>query len=55
MIIKTLKVVMLSLLLLALFVFTLAYLSPRPPLTTDPVTLAGDGSTYNYCELPKLD
>ena len=55
MIIKTLKVVMLPLLLLALCVFTFAYLSPRPPLTTDPATLAGDGSTYNYCELPQLD
>ena len=28
---------------------------PRPPLTTDPATLAGDGSTLNYCELPELD
>jgi hypothetical protein len=55
MIINTLKVMAFSLLLLAFCVFTFAYLSPRPPLTTDPVTLAGDGSTYNYCELPKLD
>ena len=31
------------------------YFSPRPPLTTDPATLAGDGSTINYCELPTLD
>jgi len=37
----------------ALFVF--AFFSPRPPLTTDPATLAGDGSTINYCELPTLD
>jgi hypothetical protein len=29
--------------------------SPRPPLTTDPATLAGDGATINYCELPILD
>jgi len=28
---------------------------PRPPLTTDPATLAGDGSKLNYCELPNLD
>ena len=35
--------------------FWLAYLSPRPPLTIDPETLAGDGSTLNYCELPALD
>ena len=27
----------------------------RPPLTTDPETLAGDGSSINYCELPVLD
>ncbi len=31
------------------------YFSSRPPLTTDPATLAGDGSTLNYCELPVLD
>ncbi len=35
--------------------FWLALLSPRPPLTTDPATLAGDGSGLNYCELPVLD
>ena len=35
--------------------FWLAYLSPRPPLTIDPATLAGDGSQINYCELPLLD
>lgn len=29
--------------------------SPRPPLTIDPATLAGDGSKLNYCELPVLD
>jgi len=38
-----------------LFVFWLAFFSPRPPLTIDPATLAGDGSTLNYCDLPKLD
>ena len=27
--------------------FWLAYLSPRPPLTIDPATLAGDGSQIN--------
>ena len=36
-------------------VFWLAYLSPRPPLSIDPATLAGDGSQINYCELPALD
>jgi len=40
---------------LILGVFWLAYLSPRPPLTIDPDTLAGDGSVLNYCELPTLD
>lgn len=31
------------------------FFSPRPPLTTDPATLAGDGSTIDYCALPELD
>jgi hypothetical protein len=39
---------------LFLFLFWLGYLSSRPPLTTDPATLAGDGSTLNYCDLPEL-
>jgi hypothetical protein len=30
-------------------------LSARPPLTTDPPTLAGDGSTIDYCDLRELD
>ncbi len=44
-------------LLLLLFVagFWQLFFSSRPPLTTDPATLAGDGSTLNYCELPLLD
>ena len=32
-----------------------AFFSPRPPLTIDPATLAGDGSTLDYCRLPALD
>jgi hypothetical protein len=40
---------------LFLFLFWLGYLSSRPPLTIDPATLAGDGSTINYCDLPALD
>jgi len=40
---------------LVLALFWLAYLSPRPPLTTDPMTLAGNGSDLNYCTLPVLD
>lgn len=35
--------------------FWLAFFSPRPPLTTDAATLAGDGSTIDYCRLPTLD
>ncbi len=38
-----------------LALFWLAFFSSRPPLTIDPATLAGDGSTLNYCELPVLD
>jgi hypothetical protein len=45
----------LVLLVLFLSLFWLAFLSSRPPLTIDPATLAGDGSTLNYCELPALD
>ena len=41
--------------ILLLAVFCFAFFSPRPPLTIDPETLAGDGSTINYCELPILD
>ncbi|MCH1492960.1 MAG: hypothetical protein L7T24_10415, partial [Luminiphilus sp.] len=44
--------VLLSVVLVLLW---LAFFSGRPPLTTDPATLAGDGSTINYCELPVLD
>lgn len=40
---------------LVLFLFWLGFLSSRPPLTINPETLAGDGSTINYCELPALD
>jgi hypothetical protein len=41
----------------ALFVaaFWQLFLSARPPLTTDPATLAGDGSAIDYCNLPELD
>jgi hypothetical protein len=31
------------------------FFSPRPPNTTDPATLAGDGSLIDYCQLPVLD
>ena len=35
--------------------FWVMFFSERPPLTIDPATLAGDGSTLNYCEMPLLD
>ena len=35
--------------------FWLMVFSERPPLTTDPATLAGDGSVLDYCDLPILD
>lgn len=44
-----------TLALLLVVAFSMAYFSARPPLHTDPATLAGDGSTINYCELPVLD
>jgi hypothetical protein len=43
------------LLVIFLGVFWFIYFSPRPPLTIDPATLAGDGGLVNYCELPVLD
>ncbi len=52
---KLLAAVALVSLCLFLFLFWLGYLSSRPPLTIDPATLAGDGSTLNYCELPELN
>ncbi len=46
-----------ALVLVALFLaaFWQLFVSDRPPLTTDPATLAGDGSTIDYCDLPVLD
>ena len=38
-----------------LLAFWALFFSPRPPNTTDPATLAGDGSMINYCDLPVLD
>ena len=43
------------LVVLVLVVFWAILFSPRPPLTTDPATLLGDGSVIDYCELPVLD
>jgi hypothetical protein len=36
-------------------VLYLAFFSARPPLTTNAATLAGDGSTLDYCRLPELN
>ena len=55
---KIFRIALLALVLLFLllvFLVWLAFFSARPPLTTDPATLAGDGSTLNYCDLPVLD
>ncbi len=46
---------LLALMVILLGVFTFVFFSPRPPLTIDPATLEGDGSTLNYCQLPVLD
>lgn len=35
--------------------FWLLFFSARPAVTTDPATLAGDGSTIDYCVQPELD
>ncbi|MDG2304481.1 MAG: hypothetical protein P8R42_07455 [Candidatus Binatia bacterium] len=47
--------VVVAVVVLFLAAFWQLYLSARPPLTTDPATLAGDGSTVDYCELRELD
>lgn len=47
--------VLAAVVLLLLAAFWQLFLSPRPPLTTDPTTLAGDGGTVDYCDLPVLD
>ena len=47
--------VLIGLMFILILAFWGVYFSPRPPLTTDPATLAGDGSGINYCELPSLD
>ena len=53
--IKPVLGVFIALLLLASWLIWLGWFSARPPLAIDPATLAGDGSTLNYCELPALD
>jgi hypothetical protein len=46
---------MLVVAVLFLAAFWQLFLSSRPPLTIDPATLAGDGSTIDYCDLPELN
>ncbi|MDG1906976.1 MAG: hypothetical protein P8I38_15255 [Arenicella sp.] len=52
---KWLLRIVIVLVLLITAAFWQAFFSARPSLTTDPATLAGDGSTLNYCEIPVLD
>ena len=52
---KLLTRILIGFVVFALLAFWALFFSPRPPLTTDPATLAGDGSLVNYCELPVLD
>ena len=41
--------------ILVVAAFWMLFFSSRPQLQIDPLTLAGDGSLVNYCELPSLD
>ena len=52
---QALGIVVASLLVLFTIAFWMLYFSARPPLATEAATLAGDGSTINYCDLPTLD
>ncbi|MDB2584685.1 hypothetical protein N9X91_00010 [Alphaproteobacteria bacterium] len=52
---KVLAAILIGLPILVAIVFWAVFLSPRPPLTTDPATLAGDGSTLDYCKRRVLD
>jgi hypothetical protein len=53
--VKWLVRVLVAVVVLFLAAFWQLFCSARPPLTTDPATLAGDGSTLDYCDLPVLD
>jgi hypothetical protein len=52
---KWLVRILLSIAVLFLAAFWQLYFSSRPPLTTDPATLAGDGVSVDYCDQPVLD
>ncbi len=45
----------LAIAILFLAAFWQLFFSSRPALTIDPATLAGDGSTIDYCDLAELD
>ncbi len=52
---KWLVRILLSVVVLFLATFWQLFFSARPPLTTDPAALAGDGSTIDHCDLRELD
>ena len=52
---KILLSTMLTFSALVVAIFCFVFFSPRPPLSIDPATLAGDGSRIDYCQLPILD
>ncbi len=52
---RVLKRGLAGLLLIAFTAFAWAFFSPRPPLTIDPETLAGEGAALNYCTLTDLN
>ena len=52
---KTFLAALTAALLIMTWLVWRGWFSPRPPLMTDPATLAGDGSALNYCELSALD
>lgn len=52
---KWLLGILIAVILAAGLFFYALFLSERPPLGTDPATLAGDGSVLDYCRLPVLD
>jgi len=53
--VKWLLQMLVAVLVLVGAAFYTLFLSERPPLGTDPATLAGDGSVLDYCKLPILD
>ena len=52
---KILLITLTGLVVILASVVWLALFSSRPPLPIEPATLAGDGSSINYCQLPELD